>query len=48
MISKLIKQLHPGGFLYLGHSETLHGLDLPLIPVAPTVYQKPIRGGRSI
>jgi chemotaxis protein methyltransferase CheR len=23
-----------------GHSETLHGLDLPLVPSAPTIYRK--------
>lgn len=45
MISKLIRQLRPGGFLYLGHSETLHGLGLPLLSVAPTVYQKPFNSG---
>ena len=48
IIGKLIQHLHPGGFLYLGHSETLHGLDLPLVSVAPTVYRKrPGQGGAS-
>jgi chemotaxis protein methyltransferase CheR len=29
-----------GGYLFVGHSETLHGMDLPLRYVAPTVYAK--------
>jgi len=28
------------GYLFVGHSETLHGLDLPLVQVAPTVYKR--------
>lgn len=32
--------LRPNGWLLLGHSESLHGLDLPLRLVAPAVYQK--------
>lgn len=35
--------LHPGGYLFMGHSETLSGLALPYVPVAPTVYRKPVR-----
>jgi len=27
-----------GGYLFLGHSETIHGLDVPFAQVAPTVY----------
>lgn len=29
-----------GGYLFVGHSETLHGMDLPLRYVAPTIYAK--------
>lgn len=28
------------GYLFMGHSETVHGMDLPVVPVAPTVYRK--------
>jgi len=42
LIKKFCRHLRPGGFLFLGHSESLHGYDLPLVQVAPTVYQKPV------
>ncbi len=29
-----------GGFLFLGHSETINGLDVPFDAVAPTVYRR--------
>jgi chemotaxis protein methyltransferase CheR len=32
--------LRPGGFVFLGHSETTNGLTVPLVQVAPTVYRK--------
>ncbi|MFZ5563238.1 MAG: CheR family methyltransferase [Thermodesulfobacteriota bacterium] len=32
--------LKPGGYLFIGHSETLGGMDLPLKQVFPTVYQR--------
>ncbi len=40
ILRKLTRCIVPGGFLYLGHSETIHGLDLPLSPVAPALYRK--------
>jgi chemotaxis protein methyltransferase CheR len=42
--SRLLKRfyghLRPGGHVFMGHSETLSGLDVPLVSVAPTVYRK--------
>lgn len=32
--------LKSGGFLVVGHSETLHGLTEELVPVRPTIYQR--------
>ena len=29
-----------GGYTFMGHSETLHRMDLPLVPVAPALYRK--------
>ncbi len=43
LLERLCGQLRPGGYLFLGHSETLTGLDLPLAPVGPTVYRKAVR-----
>jgi chemotaxis protein methyltransferase CheR len=40
VLSKLCDHLKPGGFLFLGHSESLAGLSLPLTPVGPTVFRR--------
>lgn len=40
VIRKLTDHLIPGGYLFLGHSETIFGMDLPLQTVAPTVFKK--------
>ena len=40
LIARLARHLRPGGYLFMGHSESLHGFNLPLSPVAPTVYRR--------
>ena len=45
LLRKLYDYLVPGGLLFLGHSETLAGMDLPVTSVAPTVYRRPEREG---
>lgn len=40
VINKLCKKLRPGGIFFLGHSESITGLDVPLIQVKPTIYQR--------
>jgi chemotaxis protein methyltransferase CheR len=40
VIQRMCRHLKPGGYLFTGHSETLHGLDLPLISTANSVYRK--------
>nr|WP_245611298.1 protein-glutamate O-methyltransferase [Solidesulfovibrio alcoholivorans] len=40
LLQKFCMQLRPGGFLFIGHSESLTGMDLPLRQHAPTVYKK--------
>ncbi len=40
LINHLLNYLSPGGYLILGHSETLAGADLPVKAVAPTIYQR--------
>lgn len=42
VLGKICNHLVPGGYLFLGHSETLSGLDMALVQVASTVYQKPV------
>lgn len=40
LFHKFCRNLVPGGYLFVGHSESLSGLDLPLRPVSPTVYER--------
>jgi chemotaxis protein methyltransferase CheR len=40
VLERLCRHLRPGGFLFLGHSESLAGLDLPLRGVANTVFRR--------
>lgn len=40
VLNKLCQYLNLGGYLFMGHSETLNGMKLPLAPVATTVYRK--------
>ena len=39
-LDRLCRCLRPGGYLFMGHSETLSGMPLPLRQLAPAVYQK--------
>jgi chemotaxis protein methyltransferase CheR len=38
---RLLEVLRPGGHLFIGHSESLNGLDLPVRTIQPAVYLKP-------
>lgn len=40
LLQRFYGHLRPGGHIFMGHSETLSGLDIPLVSVAPTVYRK--------
>ncbi len=40
LFQKFCQQLLPGGHIFIGHSESLAGMDLPLVQAAPTVYVK--------
>jgi chemotaxis protein methyltransferase CheR len=39
LLRKFCERLSLGGCLFLGHSETLTGMDLPLRSIAPTIYR---------
>lgn len=41
LIQKISAYLHPGGYFFVGHSESLTGLKHPLRYVKPAVYKKP-------
>jgi chemotaxis protein methyltransferase CheR len=40
ILQKLTRQLAPAGYVFVGHSETLHDMDVPLEAVAPALYRK--------
>ena len=40
ILSKLCALLEPNGYLFVGHSESLHDMSLPVEPVAPALYRR--------
>jgi chemotaxis protein methyltransferase CheR len=42
LLGRLCRYLRKGGYLFLGHSETVHGFDLPLSRMASTIYRKAV------
>jgi chemotaxis protein methyltransferase CheR len=41
LLQRLAEHLEPGGFLFIGQSESLNGVDHSLELVGPAVYRKP-------
>lgn len=41
VVARVVERLHPGGYLIIGHAESLHGLTEALHCVKPTIYQLP-------
>jgi chemotaxis protein methyltransferase CheR len=42
LVNKLMAQLVPGGYLFVGHSESLSGVKHSLDIVKPAIYRRPI------
>jgi len=42
VINRMCRNLNPGGYLFVGHSESLTGLNIPVGQVASAVYRKPL------
>jgi len=40
ILSKLSRHLVPSGYMFVGHAETLHDMNLPLAPVGPALYRR--------
>lgn len=40
LLNEFYRYLSPNGYIFMGHSETLNGLNVPLMPIAPTIYRK--------
>ncbi len=38
VVRRLCARLRPGGYFFCGHSESLHGMDLPLTALQPAIY----------
>lgn len=42
IVSNLAQCLKPGGFMLIGHSESLNGISEEIKPVRPAIYRKPV------
>jgi len=40
ILQRICHYLAPGGYLFMGHSETLSGMDLPVTPVSASIYRR--------
>lgn len=40
VVRKLIDHLKPGGYLFIGHSESIYHMQLPVTQIRPTIFQK--------
>jgi chemotaxis protein methyltransferase CheR len=41
LVNRMAACIEPGGYLFVGHAESLTGIDHPLQYVRPAVYRKP-------
>jgi chemotaxis protein methyltransferase CheR len=41
VLEKMCRNLAPGGYLFVGHSESLTGMNLPLKQVGTAIFRKP-------
>ena len=42
LLNKFCRCLSPHGYIFMGHSETLFGMNVPLVQAAPTIYRKAV------
>lgn len=47
LVRRFARQLHPGGWLFIGHSEGLAGMNHGLEHVRPAIYRKPGAAGND-
>ncbi|MBN2521266.1 MAG: methyltransferase domain-containing protein [Bacteroidales bacterium] len=40
VLNKICQYIKPGGYLFIGHSESVFSMNVPLIQLKPTIYQK--------
>ncbi|MNY57377.1 Chemotaxis protein methyltransferase Cher2 [compost metagenome] len=41
VVARVAQQLRPGGYLFIGHSESLNDINDDVAMVAPSIYRKP-------
>jgi chemotaxis protein methyltransferase CheR len=41
VVARLVEKLRPGGYLIVGHSESLNGINETVKPIKPTIYRLP-------
>jgi chemotaxis protein methyltransferase CheR len=41
VIERIVQHLKPGGYLFIGHSESLNGITDRVEPIRPAIYRKP-------
>jgi chemotaxis protein methyltransferase CheR len=42
VVARVISTLKPGGYFFVGHSESLNGISDAVDSVAPSIYRKPV------
>lgn len=42
VLNRFYRHIIPGGYVFMGHSETLNGLDVPFVQAHPTIYRRPL------
>lgn len=47
VVARLVQKLHPGGYLIVGHSESLNGINDTVKLVRPTIYRLPQAAART-
>ena len=40
VVQKLCDRLRTGGYLFIGHSESLSNMDVPLTNIKPTIFKR--------
>jgi chemotaxis protein methyltransferase CheR len=40
VINKLCTKIKSGGYLFIGHSESIIGMDVPLQQIKPTIFRR--------
>jgi chemotaxis protein methyltransferase CheR len=40
IVERVLKQIRKGGWLFIGHSESLNGVTSAVHPVRPTIYRR--------